>query len=183
MRQATMSILGLYNYNSHLFDDMVVPVGVVKDNLVNNILMESAQLETYIPRFEMLRALIGTWSASRLDAWTKIYTALSADYNPIENYDRNEEWTYTASNTAQSTGSVLNKVNGYNAQALTDSAKAETTDSTNGSGTNTHAGRVHGNVGVTTSQEMIRAELDLRKTDIYEIITREFIEKFCILVY
>lgn len=183
MRRATLSILGLYNYNSHLFDDMVVPVGVVKDNLVNNILLESAQLETYIPRFEMLRALIGTWSASRLDAWTKIYTALSADYNPIENYDRNEEWTDAASNTAQSSGSVLNKVNGYNTPTLTDSAKAETTDSTSGSGTNTHTGRVHGNIGVTTNQQMIQAELELRKTDIYEIITREFIEKFCILVY
>ena len=183
MRQATMSILGLYNYNSHLFDDMVIPAGVVKDNLVNNILMESAQLETYIPRFEMLKALIGTWSATRLDAWTKVYNALSEDYNPIENYDRNEEWTDTTNNTATSSGSVLNKVNGYNAPALTDSAKAETSDTTNGSGSNTHSGRVHGNVGVTTNQQMIQAELDLRKTDIYEIITREFIEKFCILVY
>ena len=183
MRQATMSILGLYNYDNHLFDEMVVPAGVVKDNLINNILMEAAQLETYIPRFEMLKALIGTWSATRLDAWTKVYNALSTDYNPIENYDRNEEWTDTSNNTATSSGSVLNKVNGYNAPTLTDSAKAETTDSTNGSGTNTHTGHVHGNIGVTTNQQMIEAELDLRKTDIYEIITREFIEKFCILVY
>lgn len=183
MRRATLSILGLYNYNSHLFDDMVVPAGVVKDNLVNNILMESAQLETYIPRFEMLQALIGTWSATRLDAWTRLYNALSAEYNPIENYDRNEEWTDTSNNTSTSSGSVLNKVNGYNAPTLTDSAKAETTDTTNGNGSNTHTGRVHGNIGVTTNQQMIQAELDLRKTDIYEIITREFIEKFCILVY
>ena len=183
MRQATMSILGLYNYDNHLFDEMIVPDGVAKDNLINNILMESAQLETYIPRFEMLKALIGTWSATRLDAWTKVYNALSTDYNPIENYDRNEEWTDTANNTATSSGSVLNKVNGYNAPTLTDSGKAETSDTTNGSGTNAHTGRVHGNVGVTTNQQMIREELNLRKTDIYEIITREFIEKFCILVY
>lgn len=183
MRQATLSILGLYNYDNHLFDEMVVPAGVVKDSLINNILMESAQLETYIPRFELLKALIGTWSATRLDAWTKILNALSLDYNPIENYARNEEWTDTASNTAQSTGSVLNKVNGYNAQTLTDSGKAETSDTTNGSGTNTHTGHVHGNIGVTTNQRLIEAELGLRKTDIYEIITREFVEKFCILVY
>ena len=43
--------------------------------------------------------------------------------------------------------------------------------------------RTHGNIGVTTNQEMIEAELKLRRYDIYNIISNEFLDKFCIGVY
>ena len=44
-------------------------------------------------------------------------------------------------------------------------------------------GRVHGNVGVTTSQQMLISELDLGYWNIYEKITDLFLTEFVIPVY
>lgn len=44
--------------------------------------------------------------------------------------------------------------------------------------------RVHGNIGVTTSQQMIESEIALRaKYDIYKIISREFEREFLVQIY
>lgn len=51
-------------------------------------------------------------------------------------------------------------------------------------GSVTHTGNVSGNIGVTTSQQMVEQEMQLRKQNqIIEIVVRDFIETFCILVY
>lgn len=46
-----------------------------------------------------------------------------------------------------------------------------------------HSGRIHGNIGVTTSQQMLQAELDISKWNLYEHITDIFMQEFCIMVY
>lgn len=51
-------------------------------------------------------------------------------------------------------------------------------------GSVTHTGTVSGNIGVTTSQQMVTQEMELRKQNqLIEIVVRDFIETFCILVY
>lgn len=47
----------------------------------------------------------------------------------------------------------------------------------------THTFRAYGNVGVTTSQQMLQAELDIDKWNIYEQIADMFISEFCIMIY
>lgn len=56
-------------------------------------------------------------------------------------------------------------------------------DTNRDTGTLTRAGSVSGNIGVTTNQQMIQAELELRQMDIYRIIINEFIKMFCLGVY
>ena len=46
-----------------------------------------------------------------------------------------------------------------------------------------HGGRVHGNIGVTTTQQMIEQELELRKYDIYLTIANMFESEFIVRVY
>lgn len=50
-------------------------------------------------------------------------------------------------------------------------------------GTTTREGHIRGNIGVTTSAQMISGELEIRKTSIYQIIIHEFVKMFCIGVY
>lgn len=50
-------------------------------------------------------------------------------------------------------------------------------------GTHTRTGREHGNVGVTTSQQMIQSERDLVVFNMYDVIAESFIENFCLMVY
>ena len=44
--------------------------------------------------------------------------------------------------------------------------------------------RAHGNIGVTTSQQMVEAEINLAgRLDIYQYITQDFKHEFCVLVF
>lgn len=43
--KSSLSILGLYQWDSTLFDPMTVPDGVDKQAVVNNILLDCAELE------------------------------------------------------------------------------------------------------------------------------------------
>ena len=233
--EATLSILGLYNYQPAIFDSLTIPTSVDRETLIDNIIMEAAELELLFPNADILGRLIGNWSKTRLAAWNRMIGALDAEYNPIENTDRYEDHledytrdltesdnytrdlkesddynrNLTDSGNSNSSGSIQNSRTGYNSSdlQLTDSSGSEdhSDDSrsyTGGDnrnkgytgGDNRNKGftggdtrhtviHTHGNIGVTTNQDMVEAELKLRQYDIYKLITNEFIDTFCIGVY
>lgn len=233
--EATLSILGLYNYQPAIFDSLTIPTSVDRETLIDNIIMEAAELELLFPNADILGRLIGNWSKTRLAAWNRMIGALDAEYNPIENSDRyedhledytrdlkesdnytrdlkeNDNYTrnLTDSGNSNSRGRTQNSRTGYNSGDLqvTDSSSSEDhsdeTRSYTGSdernkgytgGDDRNKGytggdtrhtviHTHGNIGVTTNQHMVEAELKLRQYDIYKLITNEFIDTFCIGVY
>ena len=61
----------------------------------------------------------------------------------------------------------------------TDNLSSERTDDLEA----VHEGRVHGNIGVTTSQQMLKSELDLGYWNIYEKITDLFLTEFVLPIY
>lgn len=175
--RATLSIKGLYDYDHSLFNGMAWPAGVAEDDVLPEMMMELAELELVYPSAEIMKNAITAWSKSRVPAWNRIAAALDAEYSPIENYDRYEDWN----DKANSKGGYLNKVAGFNvADQMQDQSSSE--QSTN-SGSE-HSGHIHGNIGVTMAQQMISAELDLRaKNDMVHIIISEFKQRFCLMVY
>lgn len=232
---ATLSILGLYNYQPAIFDSLTIPTSVDRETLIDNIIMEAAELELLFPNADILDRLIGNWSKTRLAAWNRMIGALDAEYNPIENSDRyedrledytrdlkesdnytrdlkeNDNYTrnLTDSGKNNSSSNTQNSRTGYNSSdlQLTDSSGSEdhsddtrsyTGDDNRNKGftgsDNRNKGftggdkrhtviHTHGNIGVTTNQRMVEAELKLRQYDIYKLITNEFIDTFCIGVY
>lgn len=175
--RATLSIKGLYDYDPSLFDGMTWPDGVVAGDVLPELTAELAELEVVYPSTLAMKAAIAAWSKSRISAWNRISAALNAEYNPVENYDRYEDWN----DKANSKGGYLNKVAGFNVadQMQNQSSSEQSTDS--GS---EHSGHIHGNIGVTMAQQMISAELDLRaKYDMVHIIISEFKQRFCLMVY
>jgi hypothetical protein len=52
-----------------------------------------------------------------------------------------------------------------------------------GSDTGTVTRRETGNIGVTTTQQMLKEEREISQFNIYEVITRAFMDKYCIGVY
>lgn len=210
MPGATLSILGLYNYQPTIFDALIIPPSVDRQTLIDNIIMEGAELEVVYPHPDLLSRLMHTWSRSRLSAWNRMILALDAEYSPIENTDRVETVSenYTRdltesgerssnSNSSSSGSNILSiKKSSYNSGLeLTEEDDTESSDTSEntqsandkrtmgGSDSRNIERRMHGNIGVTTNQEMIRDELTLRRYDIYNIITNEFLDKFCIGVY
>lgn len=221
-----LTVEGLYNYDNTLFDGFNVPEGLVKQIAIDAILMRTRELEILYPDFTYMKNRITIWSNKYQINWKKLYDTTVLEYNPIENYDRMEDWTdnddetstsardntRNTTNTVKSTSTneVMNRVNvtdqntAFNA-GLADHAKQITDGDTteNGSITNTETGkdtenenvnggrtgrhtrvgRAHGNIGVTTSQQMIQSERDLVVFNLYNVIAESFIENFCLMVY
>ena len=93
MREATVSLLGMYNYDSTVLDLLVIPEALDRSNLISNLLAETAELEILYSNPTVLKNLIGVWSLKELPVWQKLYNTTTLEYNPIENYDRHEEET------------------------------------------------------------------------------------------
>ena len=286
-RGATLSIMGLYNNDPTVFDMMVFPDGFTdaqKTTTKENILVECAEFEFLYPSPEVAKTIIGIWSRKEKPYWNRVYAASQAEYNPIENYRRNETETVedgrteehsgndvsrasgsdtdtrtgtetlnrtgtdtnTASGSDSNSGSssstdtnsgtdtVNNKVTGYDSNTLVAHDSSDTvhghvvTNAAQGSNTQqygrvdtqqhntqdqttlntletfahgktdtlTHGEKIehegtsertmlaYGNIGVTTSQEMLTQELELAKIiEVIPIIIQSFKDRFCLMVY
>lgn len=170
--RSSISILGLYQWDSTLFDPLTVPTGIDKQNVVNNILMECAELEVLYSNPDTMKMAIGVWSGLSQSSWNRMQSALAASYDPIENYNRYEDWEDGNTSEAES------QVAGYNDSTMANADRASS------KGTGTHSGHIHGNIGVTTNQQMITEEMEMRtKYNMVDIITSEFKRRFCLLVY
>lgn len=161
------------------------------------------------------------------NAWGRLYAALTAEYNPIDNYNMHERGTDTRGNTGtqssetthehsdtetpdltrtsngtnDSSGGLygFNSVNSVPSDATT--GKSTSTDKQSGTVSRTgnestsntrtdnltetteHTFTREGNIGVTTSQQMIESEIELRKKQFYKIVFRDIINYVCLHVY
>lgn len=175
MATATLSLLGLYDFNPHMFDNMVLPDGVDKEILIDNLIYECAELEVLYPDPVWMAKIVEQWSRKEAPIWEKLLATTKLEYDPISNYDRKEEWT----DTAESSGSSSGKVAAFNAADLVEANGAETSVSNSSS----HKGHTYGNIGVTTSQQMIEEERRVVQFNIYDYIIQSFQRRFCLLVY
>lgn len=190
--RARLGILGLYNADSTVLDGLInnIPVDDNDDPLldssvlVNNILLECAELEIVYPEPETLAEAVTVWAQMRSPAWSKIITALDAEYNPVHNYDRYEKIDRTLTPGAGFTDTTTVKNPGYNSNTLATAGESSVTHAPDGeSDTDGVESHMYGNIGVTTAAQMIAGELAIRENDIYTIITNEFRRRFCLLVY
>lgn len=78
-------IISLMQYDSSLFDGMVLPAGVDKELVIDTIIQKygDSPLDHEDPAY--LKYYIPVWSKRNLDSWTKLFATLSFDYNPLEN--------------------------------------------------------------------------------------------------
>lgn len=270
-RGANLSIMGLYQNDNTVLDLMEFPedfTDAQKQNVKENILIECAELEFLYPAPLVAKNIIGIWSKKEVPYWNRVYKASLLEYNPIENYRRNETETIedgkteqhsgtdtntaggsdalarTGTETARASGSdsnsgsstsketnsgtdtVNNKITGFDSNTLvahdssdtvhghvidntasgtssttygrTDTNTLNTTDTTTYGKTDTflhgekieHEGScersvlAYGNIGVTTSQDMLTQEMEIAKIiQVVPIIIESFKNRFCLMVY
>lgn len=228
---ATMSLLGLYQKNPNLFIELELPEGVDHDSVVDNLLVETAELEVLFTNPLFMQAAIGTWSTKELPVWQKMYATTQFEYNPINNYDRTETWTEdedTTKNTdSESTGTSSTESSGtskqnrenevnhgtnhytsaYNETDFTPTGRDDdsqqeigntTQDDEGNSRTQAKSGlvsdekgnralvregRAFGNIGVTTTQQMITEERRVSEFNVIDYIINSFKNRFCLQIY
>lgn len=304
-RSINLSPLGLYQWDNTIFNLMEIPEELDRNTLIDNILMETAELEVLYPNPTVFKNLVGIWSNKQVGIWEKLYTTTQYDYNPIENYNRYEtgsndgEGVSTHSGTDSTTeastlgnvknasdmtihgGSdttiIQNNEGGTEGEAISKQVAAGGSDTTTGTDTKghwiagfnsaasgsddglvkqtrdqddasstvtygkteydtenktttfgktvagtdattygktetrtiqdtlqetinktgslTHGEQVitsqegshelhaHGNIGVTTTQQLIKEQREIDEFNLYDIITKDFKMKFCVLIY
>lgn len=181
--------------NDSLFSGAVFPSSLDRDNLISRILLRSGEFEVVYSNPGFMRDAVTTWAKSYYRTFEKWANAYFADYKPLENYNRTEIWDDKVDNTDTTEahsgieGTTTNKVSAYDTQSLSNKGQDENKSDTDSNGTSVldgkthHEGNVYGNIGVTTSQQMLEAEYDVARFNIYEQIADLFIKEFCICVY
>lgn len=155
---------------------------LVKHLLGNDATMGSAGYNT----------LAGIIWAYYGEAWTRKYNALTAEYDPLKNYDMVESEnehivddattgvTGSSANNSTTVNSTHN-VYGYNSSTATPSESDSATTSQNTDMTTDYDNdrtisrglKRSGNIGVTTSQQMLQSELELRAYRFFEEVYKD----------
>ena len=199
--------MGLYEYDNNIFQGLQVPEGLNKEAVINEILLQCAELEVVYPSIDIMKLAITTWSIANQYTWEKLYDTMVVNYNPIWNVDANVTDTVTGSEERDinrtGTGSnneTLNltdteSVKGFNSDTWAESRKNNRagTDNTalsssevvndDVSRTESHTQRRTGNIGVTTTQQMLEQERQIADFNMISFIAQSFKQRFCLLIY
>lgn len=207
-------IRALLDWDDTLFDGMVLPEGlddedgVVRGMIVDDIILRHGDTPLFIPEPTVMKYYITSWSTRMLPVFTRMYDACIAEYDPIENYNRIEDRSETTKDTMGNTRTLNTNTATTGTNTTEDSVSAENVttfspdtksvqtpnlneadtgtigDSGNYNGSLTIKSTIHGNIGVTTSQQMLESELTLvPKLDIIRIISDSWAAEFCLAVY
>ena len=200
MAQPTLSIAGLYSFNDHLFDDMYIPESLDRDTVVASIIMETEGLEALYVDIPFMMDAIKYWSITMKHKWDKLVASMNFEYNPIWNKDGTRTHTETEDKSserdetvADSTASTSNNFGaGFNTTSgltnrerdtVQNSGQVKTDDDLKESTKRESKDVEQGNIGVTSTQQLIKEEREVADINIYSIIAKDFKHKFCIQVY
>ena len=272
-------LISLFKYSldvpeNDFMDAFYYPDDETRDMFLTYFLLEYGQFTPIYQEPQFLIAHIAAVSESLKYTIDKLYATLDLEYDPIENYDRHENWTdtrtpdlsrtahdegyteYQGGETTTFAGGDTLTYNGgesttksgghtearnphdierqvsadntgayypsektiededsttttYNSEADTqlynnrsdvrtyndrsdtkayndraDVHGSDRSETETGTDETEHAGRIHGNIGVTTSQQMIKSEReDVAYYNFIDDVARLYGEKLCILIY
>ena len=160
----------------------------------------------YFPVFtddSTIQNLISLWQ-TYIKEWQhsidKMYEALYSDYNPLHNYDMVENesigrkidktvTTPTGTTTQTSKSTTFDDTTYRDVEEITNSVNmttevtpnnTQTIDNIEGNFNNAEIRKMSrsGNIGVTTSQQMLESEIELRKKSIADWLIEFFVKKY-----
>lgn len=204
------SICQLYTYDE-VFKDIEINERLDKDTLINSIMDVCGMNEPIYPEKEILQIKVQYFFKKHKEQFDKLVYLYSLkydnDYNPIWNKDgtkthietteRCKDNTVGAShnNSINDSGEDINQVSAYDTSGFSNDSKTINSNKRNENGSQNTIGNEKetikltiediekGNIGVTTTADMINQEIDLQsKFNVYEVIARMFFDEFCLHV-
>lgn len=159
------------------------------DTLLAALINRGASFCVLYPDPDYFQTMNGAWWDRWKGVFEKWFEALSLEYNPIENYDRIENWTDSGESGSEisSSGTTEGQVSAFDSSTYSPHDKEINSSGSEASASNTdeHEGRIHGNIGVTTSQQMLESEMVLQQKwgNLYNHIADVFISEMLVAVY
>lgn len=207
MSRVLISLMALYHWDEHILDGLQIPSGLAREPLIAEMLAQLAELNLIITDPVILKEVIKHWSATKIDIWQHLFDTTQYKYNPIWNKDGTYTETETRDLTYKTDGTETRDLKGSLDQ--TDNARTSAfnsntmqptdqlirdQDTTEGgtvgvdqtnkdTGTVKRERREQGNIGIVTTQQMIKEEREIADFSLYQLIIDEFKTRFCIMVY
>lgn len=193
MSRYKITLVGLYQYSDALFAQLTMPTFVVpapdesppivyipnKDTLISVILEKGGDFPVLYPDFDFMQFMTGVWSKNCAYMMQTLWDTMNKKYNMLDNYDRTSSISRSASSSGS--GSATNSNTAFNSDSFKNTNKTESSDSSSGSETITE--NVHGNIGVTSSMQLLQQQRELALFKWYDVIADDYINKFCIQIY
>lgn len=132
MASAKWTLIGMYQYDDTIFNDMILPTGIDADLFKQSLLMEKGEFEVLYPNPDFMRHSIQLWSAKWFRTFSEWLKGTQAQWNPIYNYDRYEEgWDdhnrkYASVNNADYSDKRTTDMEELNVVNMQDSSKSDT---------------------------------------------------------
>ena len=132
MASAKWTLMGMYQYDDTIFNDMVLPTGIDADLFKQSLLMEKGEFEVLYPNPDFMKHAIQLWSAKWFRTFSEWLKGTQAQWNPIYNYDRYEEgWDdhnrkYASVNNADYSDKRTTDMEELNVVNMQDSSKSNT---------------------------------------------------------
>lgn len=202
MSSATLTLMGLYQYglnryNMDIFEKLTLPDEIDKDVVITTILSNGADYELINPDLLFMYDASEFFSKKWKRTFEKWVELLNAEYDPLDNYDRKEYFSESSSeynslsgeDSSSSSMSETNTVSAFNSINQSPASAAEvknnvagtTSTESNRNDSKIHDGRVHGNIGVKTTQSIWLEQAGLvRDFNIYEEIYKLFAKEYLI---
>ena len=143
------------------------------------ILEKSADFPCLYPNPEFMKFMIGVWSKNCAYMMQTLFYSMVYKYNPIHNYDRNS--TIQRKANSSSGGTVTASSTAFNSDSFKDTGKSTSTGTASGGETITET--VSGNIGVTSTQQMLEQQRNIAEFKWYDVVSNDFINKFCVQIY
>lgn len=223
-----LTLIGMHNYTKGaIWDDIMLPAGIDKDVLCNEILKQCGEFPLIYPDDEFLKAQIQMFFKKWYHNFERWYAVYTEEYNALYNVDVtsnitehgiNEEESASSGNAATTssrngsgTSSGNNSGSENRSKAAYDASTLQPTEGTSTSGTTSLSSsetasesgsssssesmtasqehtittdeRKYGNQGVTMSQEMLLAEFNAWRFNLYSQIADIFASEFCVCIY
>lgn len=164
-----------------LFDLLELPDLIDKETVVDNIMLQGGEFEALYADPEFLRNAIGMWGRKHYYTFDKWAKAQAIEYAPLENYDRQEDWSDTGNRgetsqarrdsgntrtfdnqdkrTLDTEVNTENTVSAYDSSSYQPSDKAETTNS--GTDTVDYSGTIKDEFGEGSSGQTTENKTDV----------------------
>ena len=179
-----ISLYGLYETDRTIFDGLQLPEQANREELITNLLLEAGEMEIVYPDADIMKMAIESWSDGMIRSWEMIATVLYEKYDPFVNIKRDEVRTITQSRNLTNTGRSTNSVNAWNSTDPATRDINEGTGTDTGTISTTEHFHVEGDSAITDAQDVAKKEVQLRVTyNLYQIITNDFIKRFCLMIY
>lgn len=199
---AVLNFFDILALQPDFFDDADIDARLDKEQIKMAILHRSGTLLPLYTRSDMFKQFSDAFFAQKKTIIKKLVDTLELEYNPIDNYRREEsvdrKYDVKTINSTETEGELQtensqeNMVSAYDSDDYTPkdktSVNGKNTDKTkaNNNGTNDTTEKIQttvvGNIGITTTQKLIMEERKVAKFDIYKWIAIEFEQNFFICV-